>query len=75
MKDNFEEWYKNYKQSGAFIIAFKEKDSENCKVRYIGNTIEVMYIFEEIVRELNKNVSKELLDKCYEIAFEEEIGE
>lgn len=75
MKENFEEWYKNYKQSGAFIIAFKEKDNENCKVHYAGNGVEVAFIFEEIVRELNKKVPKELLDKCYEIAFEEEKGE
>lgn len=75
MKESFEEWYKNYKQSGAFIIAFKEQDKDGCNVHYSGNEIEILYTLEEIIRKLNKKIPKEIIDKCYEIAFEELKGE
>lgn len=76
-KEDFEKWYINFKQKGAIMFAFKEKNEEYAKIKYMGSRLEVLFLFEEIVRELNKKVDKQILDYIYEEAFknEESINE
>lgn len=68
---DFEKWYEKYEHSGASIIGVKRSDSEECVVKYIGKGIELLYVFEEVVRELSKVIDKELLDVTYNVAFGE----
>lgn len=69
--DKIEELFKNYKQEGACILAIKKDDEETCNPFMSGKTIEVLFVFEEIVRALNKRIPKEMLEMAFNVAFTE----
>lgn len=69
--DNIKDLIDNYKQEGACILAIKKDDEETCKPFMSGKKIEVLFVFEEIVRTLNKQFPKEILETAFNVAFTE----
>lgn len=69
---NFEKWFNSYEQTGALIFSHKEKDKEQCEIKIAGKNLEVLYAFEEIVRELNKKIDKEILKFVFETGLEDQ---
>lgn len=68
-KKDIEKMFNEYEQKGAEIIVQKGDKTHMIKVN--GTTIEVLYLFAELVKALNEKTDTDLLKFAFEIGLED----
>lgn len=67
---DIEKIFNMHKEADACIFAIRDSKKHSIKIE--GTYVEVMYLFAQLVRSLNKSIPTSLLKIAFQLGFEDE---